>query len=52
MLNIVNSLAVQWLGLNALTAKGLGTISSQGTKILQVMQHVPHPQIMLNITNY
>ena len=44
MLNIVNSLAVQWLGLNAVTAKGLGTVSSQGTKILQVVQHVPSPK--------
>ena len=53
MLNIVNSLAIQWLGINALTAKGLGTVSGQGTKILQVVQHAPPPQKnMLNITNY
>ena len=28
-----NSLAVQWLGLHAFTAEGLGSISGQGTKI-------------------
>ena len=31
-----NSLVVQWLGLNAFTAKGLGSIPGQGTKIPQV----------------
>ena len=31
-----NSLAVQWLGLRALTAEGLGSIPGQGTKIPQV----------------
>ena len=30
-----NSLVVQWLGLQALTARGLGSIPSQGTKIPQ-----------------
>ena len=30
-----NSLAVQWLGLQALTAKGQGSIPGQGTKIPQ-----------------
>ena len=30
-----NSLVVQWLGLCAFTAKGLGSISGWGTKILQ-----------------
>ena len=34
-----NSLAVQWLGLCAFTAVGPGSIPSQGTKILQAMQH-------------
>ena len=29
---------VQWLGLRALTAVGLGLIPAQGTKILQAMQ--------------
>ena len=33
-----NSLAVQWLGLHALTAKGLGSLSCQRTKIPQVAQ--------------
>ena len=32
---IGNSLAVQWLGLCAFTAKGLGSIPGQGTKIPQ-----------------
>ena len=41
MLNVVSSLAVQWLELDALTAKDLGTISGQGTKILQVVQPIP-----------
>ena len=30
---------VHWLGLCALTAKGLGLIPGQGTKILHAMQH-------------
>ena len=30
-----NSLVVLWLGLRALTAKGLGLILGQGTEILQ-----------------
>ena len=29
---------VQWLGLRAFTAVGLGLIPAQGTKILQAMQ--------------
>ena len=37
------SLAVQWLGLRALTAKGLGSIPGQETKIPQPA--TPHPQI-------
>ena len=36
---IGNSLAVQWLGLLALTAEGLGSIPVQGTKIPQATQH-------------
>ena len=32
-----NSLAVQWLGLCALTAEGLGSIPGWGTKIPQAM---------------
>ena len=32
-----NSLVVQWLGCHALTAEGLGSIPSQGTKIPQAM---------------
>ena len=34
-----NSLAVQWLGLCAFTAEGLGSIPDLGTKILQAMRH-------------
>ena len=34
-----NSLAVQWLGLPAFTAEGLGSVPSQGTKILQATWH-------------
>ena len=34
-----NSLAVQWLGLHALTAKGPGSIPGGGTKIPQAVQH-------------
>ena len=34
---IGNSLAVRWLGLHALTAEGLGSISGGGTKIPQAM---------------
>ena len=34
----MNSLEVQWLGLHALTAKGLGLISGQGTRIAQAVQ--------------
>ena len=33
-----NSLAVQWLGLRALTAEGAGSIPSQGAKIPQAVQ--------------
>ena len=34
-LKIMNSLAVQWLGLGAVTAKGTGLIPGRGTKIPQ-----------------
>ena len=34
-----NSLAVQWLGLSAFTAMGLGSISGRGTKIPQATRH-------------
>ena len=34
-----NSLAVQWLGLRAFTAKGPGLIPSQRTKIPQAILH-------------
>ena len=30
-----NSLVIQWLGLSALTARGLGSVPGQGTKIPQ-----------------
>ena len=33
------SLMVQWLGLCASTAGGVGSIPGQGTKILKAMQH-------------
>ena len=35
--SVGNSLAIQWLGLHALTAKGPGSIPGWGTKIPQVM---------------
>ena len=38
-MQIGNSLVVQWLGLWALTAKGLGLIPGQGTKIPQALWH-------------
>ena len=34
-----SSLLVQWLGLLAFTAEGLGSIPSWGTKIPQAMRH-------------
>ena len=34
-----NSLVVQWLGLHASTAGGMGSIPGQGTKILYATQH-------------
>ena len=34
-----NSLAVQWLGLHALTAEGLGSIPGQEAKIPHAAQH-------------
>ena len=34
-----NSLPVQWLGLQALTAEGPSSIPGQGTKILQATWH-------------
>ena len=37
MANEGNSLAVQWLGLRAFTAMGLGSIPGPGTKISQAM---------------
>ena len=36
--NFGNSLVVQWLGLCALTAEGLGSIPGQETKIPQAIQ--------------
>ena len=36
---IGNSLAVQWLGLHALTAQGPDSIPGQGTKIPQAARH-------------
>ena len=32
-------LVVQWLGFHAFTAKGMGSISGQGTKILKATRH-------------
>ena len=37
--NIQDSLAVQWLGLCVLTAKGLGSVPGQGIKIPQALWH-------------
>ena len=34
-----NSLAVHWLGPHAFTAAGLGSVSGQGTKVLQATSH-------------
>ena len=39
-----NSLAVQWLGLCAFTAVGLGSIPGQGPKILQATKHARLPK--------
>ena len=39
-----NSLVVQWLGLHAGTAKGLGSIPGLGTKIPEVTQSGPPPK--------
>ena len=36
-----NFLAVLWLGLHALNAKGIGSIPDQGTKILQATKCGP-----------
>ena len=33
-----NSLVIQWLGLHAFTAEGLGSISGRGAKITQAAQ--------------
>ena len=33
------SLVVQWLGICALAAKGLGSIPGRGTRILQAVRH-------------
>ena len=39
LINILgNSLAVQWLGLCLFTAKGVGSIPGQGTKIMQAVR--------------
>ena len=40
-----DSLASQWLGLCAFTAKGLGSIPGQGAKIPQVTQHSQNKKI-------
>ena len=50
-----NSLAVQWLELQAFTAEGLGSIPGQGTKISQVKQHAslprpPRKNIQINLS--
>ena len=34
-----SSLVVQWLGVSAFTAVGLGSVPNQGTKIPQAAQH-------------
>ena len=40
-----NSLVVQWLGLSAFTAKGVGLIPGQGTKIPQAAWRGRNKQI-------
>ena len=37
ILDLGNSLVVQWLGLHIFTASGLGSIPGQGTKIPQAI---------------
>ena len=39
-MSLGNSLAVQWLRLQAFTAKGLGLIPGRGAKIPQAVGHV------------
>ena len=43
-----NSLGVQWLGLQASTAGGPGSIPGQGTKILHAPQHSQKKKKKLN----
>ena len=43
-IHTLDSLAVQWLELQAFIAKGLGSIPGQGTKISQVKQHASPPR--------
>ena len=43
--NSGNSLAVQWLGLSALTVRGLGSIPGWGTKVLQAARCGPKKKI-------
>ena len=44
-----NSLAVQWLGLFVLTAKGLSSIPGWGTKIPQTMWHSQKKKVLSRI---
>ena len=37
-----NSLVVQWLGLRALNAEGVGSVPGWGSKIPQTVQHGPN----------
>ena len=46
VLNLGDSTAVQWLGCCALTAKGLGFIPSQGTKIPHAARCSPPPKTL------
>ena len=46
VLNLGDSTAVQWLGRCALTAKGLGFIPSQGTKIPHAARCSPPPKTL------
>ena len=47
-IKIGNSLAVQWLGLHAFTAEGLGSIPGLGTKTPQAMQRRQNRKIKMD----
>ena len=45
----INSLVVQWLGLRASNARGLGSIPDWGTKIPQAMQSSKKKKVEINM---